>query len=1824
MSSPLQIDGYTIDREIGTGAMATVYLAEQTSLSRQVALKVMSPSLANNETFAKRFIQEGKTIARLEQNNIVNIFDIGTSESCCYIAMEYLSGGTLKDRMQHEMYLNEALRIIRQIAQALSYAHQHHFVHRDIKPLNVMYRADGTVVLTDFGIAKEIAAATTGLTATGAAIGTPTYMSPEQAKGEELDGRSDLYCLGVVFYELLTGVRPYMASDPFALALQHINAPIPKLPERLSFLQGMLNKMMAKSPARRYQSAEELIAAIDHTFGLYDTDKVRVLLNEAGSEDQTRVWYKTLLTDWRARLARQRLPRLLRILARRKRAAMFASATTLVAMLAAMLIYLNHLDSLEQQQQQTLQRLLQEGQRQLSRAQVFFPQGDNAFDTYLQIRQLDPDNAEAREPIATLLDRIHTLALRTYENADWNRTLALIDNGLRLDSEHPRLLSLQRNAREAQEQAHQQKLQREREATIVSQLARADQQLQAGKLQQPADDNAVATLRGIQRLSPEDPRPAAGLRQVADAYAAQARQALEQGQWEQAETLMEQGLSVVDSFPELIELGQQLADQRQQQQIETLLEEADSLVAKQQWVQPDDANALQRYRAVLALDADNADAQRGLSGLRQQLAAAAESARNGGEFTTALNLVEQGLQVDAEDSTLLALQQQISVDQEIDQLLAKADSQLEQQRRYQPPGDNAAESFKAVLKLRPDEDRALNGLGLIADQLGNEASALLDQGDEAGSRALLEAGLGLVADRPSLLALQQQLEARIKARQRQRWEIARLLAEAKVMVREQQFSTPSGANAHERYQAVLALNPKDPDALQALRALPGHIMALADEAGKRGELQLRINLLQQGLVIAPAEADLQQALEQAEQQQRLEQLLARAETQIEQRHLSEPAGDNAVTSLREALKLRPQHPQALAALQRIGTLYADLAEQQLAEEREDESLALLQKGLALSPNEPRLLAVKQQLEQRRQQRAEEHRQQQQIEQLLSQAEQQLEQQRFSQPAEGNAAASYRAILQLAPDHPVATAGLAALPELIQQQARQRLQDGASDAGLALVAQGLQLQPDDQPLQQLRQQLLQQQQITRLLQQAEALLDGPESQRLADDSQVAEAVAIYRQVLALQADQPQALRALQSLAEAYASAARRQLQQDDDLASQQRVNAGLALQPDHPDLLALQRTLQERQQQRQAETLRREQVETLLSQAQAEQQRGQLDSSQAFIERGLQLDPQQPQLLDLQREVARQQRILSLLEQAEQQIIDKQLTLPARSNAVATLQQVLELEPQHPQALAGMKWVADSYAELARQRLDNDEPEQSLALIEKGLSVVTEHPPLLELRQQIEQRRQASEALQQRRRQIDQLLSRAQNQLGTGKVTTPAQDSAQHSYRQVLQLDPINRQALSGLAALPDALHALAVASLRDGELQAGIERAEEGLRLEPQNPRLLAVKQQLQQQQRIEALLQQAQQQFEAGHLQQPADANAVSSYQQVLALSPAHPGALAGLERVADQWAERAAELLEQDQQSASQQLLAQSLALVPEHPPSLAVSRKWQQRRQQQERELLRQAQLQAQLDDARTQLQAGDLDASVALIRQGLRDDPQQPQWLQLQQQWDRQRQIRSLLQAAEQQIERQQLTLPVNNNALASLQQVLALAPDHPQALAALERVADSYVEMALTRIEDGDDVQAQQLIERGLSVRPGHPPLLRLSDEIEARKAALATRQRLINRLLLLAVEQRSQGRYTKPRGDNAHESYRTILQFDPDNQQAKQAIRQLSDQLFGLASRARDRGAIAESRLLTREGLSISPDDGALLRLQQQLSEFSLPTDNSAGDRLPTAAAEDG
>jgi serine/threonine protein kinase len=262
---PNKFGPYEIKGELGRGGMATVYRAYDPRFDREVALKVLPREFLHDPQFRVRFEREIKTIAKLEHPAIVPVYDVGEEDGQPYYVMRYMSGGSLSEWIKKGAFsVQDTARIIERLAAALAYAHQKKIIHRDLKPGNVLFDQNGDPYITDFGIAKFTEAATN---VTGSAIiGTPAYMSPEQAQSEQVDGRSDIYGMGVIIYEMLTGRQPYKADTPMGVVIKHITDPVPEIsdtnPKLPAGVSDIIKTAMAKDKKERYPTMTDLASAV--------------------------------------------------------------------------------------------------------------------------------------------------------------------------------------------------------------------------------------------------------------------------------------------------------------------------------------------------------------------------------------------------------------------------------------------------------------------------------------------------------------------------------------------------------------------------------------------------------------------------------------------------------------------------------------------------------------------------------------------------------------------------------------------------------------------------------------------------------------------------------------------------------------------------------------------------------------------------------------------------------------------------------------------------------------------------------------------------------------------------------------------------------------------------------------------------------------------------------------------------------------------------------------------------------------------------------------------------------------------------------------------------------------------------------------------------------------------------------------------------------------------------------------------------------------------------------------------------------------------------
>lgn len=424
MSSEINISGYQILSELGRGGMATVYLAKQISLDRQVALKIFKEELAKDADNKQRFLDEGKMAGSLSHKNILQIFDTAVSGDHYYISMEYVSGGTLKEKItasKKGLDPSQVVSIVLHMADALAYAHKKGIVHRDIKPENILFREGGSPVISDFGIAKNLTT-DANLTNSGMFMGTPYYTSPEQFDGKATP-QSDLYSLGIVFYEMLTKQRPFQAKESLALALQHASDPIPKLPTELKLYQPIIEKLCAKKPEHRHQSAQELLEDLQQ-ISRPDTARIR---------DQ----------------AKQKK--------RNRRIAGIATILVLINIIAWSYFYFYQSDQTDSvadvnntgntsntisPEKAKIQRLLNTANMHLEIGNLIEPEGFNAYYAFNQVLEIEANNDLANAGLDEIVKVLTQQAEEALAENDLDRGAKLVKKALTIRPDDNRLLDL--------------------------------------------------------------------------------------------------------------------------------------------------------------------------------------------------------------------------------------------------------------------------------------------------------------------------------------------------------------------------------------------------------------------------------------------------------------------------------------------------------------------------------------------------------------------------------------------------------------------------------------------------------------------------------------------------------------------------------------------------------------------------------------------------------------------------------------------------------------------------------------------------------------------------------------------------------------------------------------------------------------------------------------------------------------------------------------------------------------------------------------------------------------------------------------------------------------------------------------------------------------------------------------------------------------------------------------------------------------------------------------------------------------------------------------
>ena len=550
----MEIPGYKIEKLVAEGGMASVYLAIQESLDRRVALKVLRKF--DTPAQSERFINEGRIIASLTHRNIITIHDIGAVEGRHYISMEYLKGGDLEKRIRAGIAPEDAIDLTRTLGLCLDFLHGQGIVHRDIKPANILFRDDENPILTDFGIAKHLHR-DSSLTMDGTAMGCPDYLSPEQAECKSLDGRADIYSLGIVLYEMLTGEKPYKGDSYIEIVMAHITAPIPDLPRHLKRYQELVDRMIAKDPADRFATAADLVAHLDVIENGQTTESVSERIAGFVSSLRKPVPPK-LGTAATVELAPGELQSATataegvdRTVTRGKPAGMarvhprhllFALGMLVVIAGSYLVLGTSSEAPSDTGSPGLLEQYLSRAQSALLADRLTSPEGDNAYFYYQQALALEPESEQALDGIRRIADRYADMAEALLEQSDHANAELHVANGLNVQPGNPRLRALQ------------EKMASQIDAQIENYLLQAKVAIESNRLTVPADDNAYSYYQKVLDLDPDHEEDLHGVGKIADRYADMAESKIDNYAYSEAKIYVRKGLMVQPDHQRLLAL----------------------------------------------------------------------------------------------------------------------------------------------------------------------------------------------------------------------------------------------------------------------------------------------------------------------------------------------------------------------------------------------------------------------------------------------------------------------------------------------------------------------------------------------------------------------------------------------------------------------------------------------------------------------------------------------------------------------------------------------------------------------------------------------------------------------------------------------------------------------------------------------------------------------------------------------------------------------------------------------------------------------------------------------------------------------------------------------------------------------------------------------------------------------------------------------------------------------------------------------------------------------------------------------------------------------
>lgn len=766
-TTDINIPGYRITRLLGQGGMASVYLAIQESCEREVALKVLSPSLVTDTSFTERFIREAKIVSRLVHPNIVTVYDAGVVNNHYYLSMEYVPGQDLK-QARHQLTLEQRLQAVKDVARALDAAGEKGYVHRDVKPENIMLHSeDGRAVLMDFGIARPTEVSS-GMTQTGTAIGTPHYMSPEQARGKAVDSRADLYSLGVVLYLLLVGEVPFDADSAVAIGIKHVSDPIPRLPSEFQLFQPLLNTCLSKHPEHRFQNGGEFIAALEQldagalaeiaelitartekitppvdsqattmmNVPVQEKDVDLTAISDSGHpENKTAVVIQPEFESHPTVIESGRTP-----------VWSWLTAAGLAASVMAGVIY--HQQLPEAERIAVAEKLVNE----LDAARQKISLQENLIPASAGLPSAQKADSAAPEPVTATVSEIASLEPGLADTQETllkeNRLQEIRVQGAEIQDVVPMdvvpMAELQHEASELEAG------QSESLNDVLAELA--EQQLGLDDVLSQAPDIANRYRQLLGRY-PEQSEIREQLLSLRKQFEARLTVALEQRNFDMGQQLLDNARS---SFPRL---AQEPRFQRWQAQLLKAQQLHQHLVNAQQSLQQNRIHdALQAFKQAKALEPDNQQVTEGMANIVSHYVRAAQAGFEQGQWQSAQQAVINGLAIVPKHQQLQKLSKRIDAQRKLDELIQQARHYQQQDKLLGADNKNAFALYQQVLLKRPSHPVALRELAAIEKQQHDRSEISYRQGRLEQAKAEVRQALVYFPQSRQLKSLQQNID----------------------------------------------------------------------------------------------------------------------------------------------------------------------------------------------------------------------------------------------------------------------------------------------------------------------------------------------------------------------------------------------------------------------------------------------------------------------------------------------------------------------------------------------------------------------------------------------------------------------------------------------------------------------------------------------------------------------------------------------------------------------------------------------------------------------------------------------------------------------------------------------------------------------------------------------------------------------------------------------------------------------------------------------------------------------------------------------------------